>query len=54
MQAVGATSIQLSLLVAGLWGVFYYKEIQGATAITAWFVCAGITLGGVVLLMLYG
>lgn len=53
-QAVGATSIQLSMLVAGLWGVFYYKEVKGAALISAWFLFAAITLAGVVLLMLYG
>jgi len=53
-QAIGATSTSLSLLVAGLWAVVWYKEIESTLRVAAWFAFAALTLGGVALLILYG
>ena len=36
--------------VSGLWGIFYFHEIQGAETITKWFLSALLTLLGIVLL----
>lgn len=49
-QGVGYSIIQSQLLVAGLFGVFYYGEIRGASAIASWFLCACLTVLGIVLL----
>jgi len=49
-EGVGYSVIQASLLVSGLWGVFYFREIEGADAITKWYVAASVTVTGILLL----
>ena len=36
--------------VSGLWGILYFKEIQGAKNIAKWFASAGVTICGIILL----
>jgi len=48
-ESIAYPSVQAALLVGGLWGIFYYKELNGAQA-TVWFISAAVTLGGIVLL----
>eukprot|EP00299_Pterocystis_sp_00344_P003952 c14754_g1_i1.p1 GENE.c14754_g1_i1~~c14754_g1_i1.p1 ORF type:complete len:334 (+),score=62.37 c14754_g1_i1:63-1064(+) len=50
-QAVGYSACQASLLVSGLWGVFYFKEIRGV-AVIIFFVFASLTVVGVCLMTL--
>ena len=49
-EGVGYSIVQAQMLVAGLWGIIWYQEIQGWYQITGWFLCAGITFSGIVLL----
>lgn len=37
-QGVGNSLCQLSMLVSGLWGVFYFEEIKGFEMISKWCV----------------
>eukprot|EP00540_Astrosyne_radiata_P023487 CAMPEP_0116842064 /NCGR_PEP_ID=MMETSP0418-20121206/11298_1 /TAXON_ID=1158023 /ORGANISM="Astrosyne radiata, Strain 13vi08-1A" /LENGTH=369 /DNA_ID=CAMNT_0004472611 /DNA_START=317 /DNA_END=1424 /DNA_ORIENTATION=- len=39
-QGVGFSLCQTQILVSGLWGIFYYKEIKGRQIITKWFLSA--------------
>jgi hypothetical protein len=47
-QAVGFSLGQLQLLVGGLWGIFYYKEIAGYRTILSWFGSAFLALCGII------
>jgi glucose uptake protein GlcU len=49
-QGVGYSIVQSQLLVAGLWGVFYYREIRGRRVVTSWFLFACVTVMGILLL----
>lgn len=49
-QAYGYSVIQSQLLIAGLWGVFWYREIVDSTDIKRWFLSATATLLGIVYL----
>eukprot|EP01103_Thecamoeba_quadrilineata_P004122 TRINITY_DN13848_c0_g1_i1.p1 TRINITY_DN13848_c0_g1~~TRINITY_DN13848_c0_g1_i1.p1 ORF type:complete len:369 (-),score=38.62 TRINITY_DN13848_c0_g1_i1:93-1199(-) len=51
---IGYPLTQVALLVAGLWGVFYYREIKGAQTIGFFFISAAVLLGGAVLLSQFG
>ena len=53
-QTIGYPLVQCSLLVAGLWGIFYYKEITGWADIAFFFLWTGIVLYGVFLLSVAG
>jgi hypothetical protein len=47
-QGVGFSFCQGQLLISGLWGVFYFKEIQGRETIAKWFTSAAITIVGII------
>jgi hypothetical protein len=47
-QAVGFSLGQLQLLVAGLWGIFYYEEIVGYRTILSWLGSAFLALCGII------
>jgi len=49
-EGVGYSASQASMLVSGLWGIFYFKEIEGADAILKWYASASVTALGIVLL----
>ncbi|CAJ1936357.1 unnamed protein product [Cylindrotheca closterium] len=49
-EGVGYSVVQASMLVSGLWGIFYFKEIEGRETITKWFLSASITVLGILLL----
>jgi hypothetical protein len=49
-QGVGYSIVQSQLLVAGLWGVFYYREIRGRRVVTSWFLFACVTVVGILML----
>ena len=49
-QGVGFSFCQLQLLVSGLWGVFYFKEIRGQERIFKWFMSAGVAVVGIICL----
>jgi hypothetical protein len=41
---------RLSRLVSGLWGIFYFHEIEGTDTIAKWFTSASVTVLGILLL----
>lgn len=47
-QGIGFTFCQLQLLVSGLWGVFYFREIKGFHNIMKWFASATISVIGII------
>jgi uncharacterized membrane protein len=47
-------SPQVALLMAGLYGIFFFKEITSWFAIIFFFISAGVLLGGAALLSVYG
>ena len=46
-QGVGNSLVQLKILISGLWGIFYYKEIQNKRSIKLWFLSACICVSGI-------
>ena len=49
-QGLGYSAVQCQLIVAGLWAVVWYGELQGARRITGWFACAIVTVTSILLL----
>lgn len=49
-EGVGYPAVQTSILVAGLWGIFFFKEITGLRRISLWLCSATLALGGILLL----
>jgi hypothetical protein len=47
-QGVGFSFCQGQLLVSGLWGIFYFKEIRGRETITKWFASACVAVLGII------
>eukprot|EP00040_Diaphanoeca_grandis_P022901 m.123869 g.123869 ORF g.123869 m.123869 type:complete len:369 (+) comp29018_c0_seq1:266-1372(+) len=45
---------QCALLISGLWGIFFFREITGRKAISIFFVAALVLLGGAAVLGVYG
>eukprot|EP00555_Chaetoceros_dichaeta_P004482 CAMPEP_0198266692 /NCGR_PEP_ID=MMETSP1447-20131203/29599_1 /TAXON_ID=420782 /ORGANISM="Chaetoceros dichaeta, Strain CCMP1751" /LENGTH=323 /DNA_ID=CAMNT_0043956903 /DNA_START=345 /DNA_END=1316 /DNA_ORIENTATION=- len=46
-QGVGYSFIQTSMLISGLWGIFYFSEIKGTTLIVKWMLSSLITVIGI-------
>lgn len=49
-EGVGYSVVQAAMLVSGLWGIFWFREIVDPMTITKWFVSAGLTISGILLL----
>jgi hypothetical protein len=49
-EAVGYSICQSSLLVSGLWGVFWFKEVRSTWGRGCWLGAAAATLGGILVL----
>jgi len=49
-EAIGYSVVQSSLLISGLWGIFYYKEVSGREVIAKWFLSATIAFVGILIL----
>ena len=49
-EGVGYSVVQAAMLVSGLLGIFWFREIVCAMAITKWFISAGLTIAGILLL----
>lgn len=49
-EAIGYSVVQSSLLISGLWGIFYYKEVSGREVIAKWFLSAMIAFVGILIL----
>ena len=46
-QGVGYSVCQSSMLVSGIWGIYWFGEVKGAAAIGKWFAVASVTLIGI-------
>ncbi len=51
-QGVGNSLVQTKILVSGLWGIFFYKEITGTRTITMWFISASVAVLAIIWLSL--
>lgn len=49
-EGVGYCVCQASMLVSGLWGIFYFQEVKGSSTISKWFLSALMTVSGILLL----
>lgn len=49
-EGVGYPLVQTSILVAGLWGIFYFKEVTGTERIAKWIASSLLTIFGILLL----
>lgn len=49
-EGVGYPLVQTSILVSGLWGIFYFKEVTGTKRIAKWFAASLLTIFGILLL----
>jgi glucose uptake protein GlcU len=49
-EGVGYPLVQTSILVSGLWGIFYFKEVTGTERISKWFLSSLMTIFGILLL----
>jgi len=47
-QGVGYSVIQSSLLISGLWGIFWYKEVTEPLTIMKWFAAATLTVTSII------
>ena len=47
-QGVGYSFCQTSILVSGLWGIFYFREITGREIIVKWLLSAVVTVVGII------
>ena len=52
--AVGFPLAQCALMVAGLWGIFYFREMRGARPIALFFISGGVLICGAALMAVYG
>ena len=41
---------KLAMLISGLWGIFYFGEVQGGTIICKWFLSAIVAVIGIIVL----
>ena len=51
-QGVGNSIVQSKILVSGLWGIFWYKEVVGVKTVAKWFASAGICMIAIIWLSL--
>lgn len=49
-EGVGYSVVQASMLVSGLWGIFWFQEVTGWKRRIQWFLMAGLTLMGILVL----
>lgn len=49
-QGVGYSASQAALLISGIWGIFYFKEVSKPSIIGKWFLSSFVTIGGILLL----
>jgi hypothetical protein len=49
-EGVGYPLVQTSILISGLWGLFYYQEVTGLERRARWFASSLLTVFGILLL----
>uniref|UniRef100_A0A6U0QYS8 EamA domain-containing protein n=1 Tax=Eucampia antarctica TaxID=49252 RepID=A0A6U0QYS8_9STRA len=50
-QAIGNSLVNAKVIISGLWGIFFYKEITGKEFISKWLLSAAIAVFGILLLV---
>lgn len=53
-MAIGFPLTQIALVVAGIWGMLLFKEIESKEGIIQFFIAAGVLLVGGALLAFFG
>ena len=51
-QGVGNSLVQTKILISGLWGIVWYKEITGTSIVIKWFAAATTTVVAIIWLSL--
>ncbi len=46
-QGVGYSFVQTSMLISGIWGIFYFGEVKGSERIFKWLLSSLVTLIGI-------
>lgn len=49
-QGVGYSFVQISMLISGLWGIFYFHEVTGSERIFKWIMSSCVTVIGILAL----
>lgn len=49
-EGVGFSITQSSILISGLWGIFWFREITSKSSIHGWLIAAVITILGIIIL----
>ncbi|GAX10197.1 hypothetical protein FisN_3Lh392 [Fistulifera solaris] len=49
-QGIGNSIVQSKILISGLWGIFWYKEVSGLGKIVKWFISAALSVMGIICL----
>ena len=49
-EGVGYSLSQSSMLISGLWGIIWFREIRGVEIVTKWLIAASITVFSILLL----
>jgi glucose uptake protein GlcU len=49
-EGIGMSMVQSCMIVSGVWGIFWFQEIQNMVSIVCWFVSAGITVWSILFL----
>eukprot|EP00980_Cylindrotheca_fusiformis_P008531 scaffold1807_cov140-Cylindrotheca_fusiformis.AAC.23 len=47
-QGIGNSLVQTKILISGLWGICWFKEINGKAQVSKWFASALLTIGAIV------
>ena len=47
-QGIGNSVIQAKIMVSGMWGIFFYKEVTDPKAIRNWFLSASVSVGAII------
>ena len=50
VSQVGYSASQAALLISGIWGIFYFREVTKPAMIGKWFLSAFVTITGILLL----
>jgi glucose uptake protein GlcU len=49
-EGVGYPLVQTSILISGLWGMLYFREVKGKERMLKWFGSSLLTVFGILLL----
>jgi len=49
-EGVGYSTTQSSMLISGIWGIFYFREVEGLAPILKWNLAASVTVLGILML----